>query len=217
MAITVTDSRGATLSGVRVEILGSSDRSGETNASGQINFPGLQAGTYRLRFSGDSVVAFEREVVLRGGQIADVDVMLNLAPRKEPPPAPAPAPAPAPVTASVGPIGQPQSQDIFDLLEKDFIRREPRRESLISCSGNTRSTMVQLNEPMPERLYDNADAVYYVLAGEGTLRVDGQERRVATNGVLSIPRGASHSFVRRGNRPLVLLAVLSGEPCDTAK
>ena len=38
-----------------------------------------------------------------------------------------------------------------------------------------------------------------------------------TNGFLSVPRGASHSFERRGNRPLVLLAVLGGEPCEAAK
>jgi mannose-6-phosphate isomerase-like protein (cupin superfamily) len=217
MAITVTDGRGATLAGVQVEIVGTTDRSGETNASGQINFPGLQAGTYRLRFSGDSVIAFEREVVLRAGQVADVDVMLNAAPKKEPPP-PAPAPTPPPaITSAVGPTGQPQAQNVVDLLDKEFIRREPRRETLLSCSGSTRTTMVQLNEPLPERLYASADAVYYVLAGEGAVKINGQENRVTTNGVLSIPRGASHSFARRGNRPLVLLAILSGEPCDTAK
>src|SRR5688500_5404730 len=38
MAITVTNPAGATIPGVRVEVLGASDRSGETNASGQINF-----------------------------------------------------------------------------------------------------------------------------------------------------------------------------------
>jgi mannose-6-phosphate isomerase-like protein (cupin superfamily) len=40
---------------------------------------------------------------------------------------------------------------------------------------------------------------------------------VATNAFLSVPRGSSHAFERRGGRPLVLLAVLGGEPCETAK
>ncbi len=54
MAITVTDSQGMTLPGVNVSRLGgTSDRNGETNASGQINFTAMQAGTYRLRFSGE--------------------------------------------------------------------------------------------------------------------------------------------------------------------
>src|SRR5688572_20259603 len=59
MAITVTTPQGATLRGVEVEILGASDRRGETNASGQISFTGMQAGAYRVRFSGGGVITFE--------------------------------------------------------------------------------------------------------------------------------------------------------------
>ena len=29
--------------------------------------------------------------------------------------------------------------------------------------------MIQLNEALPERLYENADAIYYVLGGEGSV------------------------------------------------
>src|SRR5687768_2657957 len=64
MALTVTNPLGATLAGIQVEIIGASDRSGETNASGQISFTGMQAGTYRVRFTGERVVWFEREVTL---------------------------------------------------------------------------------------------------------------------------------------------------------
>jgi hypothetical protein len=85
MAITVTNPQGATLGAIQVEVMGTTDRNGETNGSGQVNFPGLQAGTYRLRFSGKSVITLEREVTLRAGQIADVDVTLNPAPPPPPP------------------------------------------------------------------------------------------------------------------------------------
>ena len=34
--------------------------------------------------------------------------------------------------------------------------------------------MVQLNEPMPQRLYEDADVVYYVRRGEGTVTLDGK-------------------------------------------
>jgi hypothetical protein len=217
IAITVTDAQGATIEGVQVEVMGPTERSGTTNDSGQVNFPGLQASVYRLRFSGDPVVTFEREVTLRAGQIADLDIMLSRAPApKQDAPAPAPA-SPPPSSASLGPGGMPQTLFIPDVLEKDFIKREPRRESLLSCSGNTRTTMVQLNDPQPERLYADADAVYYVLGGEGTMRLNGKDTKLMTNSFVSVPRGVSHAFTRRGNRTLVVLAVLNGEPCEEAR
>jgi hypothetical protein len=220
IAITVTDPAGATLQGIDVEILGATDRIGQTNESGQINFPGLQPGTYRIRFSGEPVTAFEREVTLRPGQIADVDITLNPAPRAAAVPPPASAPSeehddapPAPV----GPTGAPQTVSIPEMLERNFVGTQPRRETMLACSGNTRTMMIQLNMPLPDRLYETADAAYYVIGGEGAVRIAGRETKVGTNGFVSVPRGTAHSFVRSGRRPLILFAVLSGEPCEEAK
>jgi hypothetical protein len=96
MALTVTDARGGTLAGIQVEADGPSDRSGETNTSGQINFTAMQPGTYRVRFSGDEVITFEREIAVRAGQIASADIVLTPAPPPErPEPADPPPPAPA--------------------------------------------------------------------------------------------------------------------------
>ena len=215
MAITVTSPQGSTLGGVQVALMGPTERNGETNPSGQLNFPGLQAGTYRLRFSGDKVTAFEKEVIVRAGQIADVDVTLTAAP--EPKVIVKEAPAPPPTTAAVGPKGQPVTYAIGELLEKEYVGKQPRRETLLSCSGNQRAAMIQLNEAMPERLYENADAIYYVLGGEGTLMLNGKETKLGLNGFASVPRGTSHSFSKRGSRLLVLLSVLSGEPCEQPK
>ena len=50
-----------------------------------------------------------------------------------------------------------------------------------------------------------------------TLRLGGRETQLSTNGYVSVPRGTNHSFARRGNRPFVLLAALSGEPCEQAR
>jgi mannose-6-phosphate isomerase-like protein (cupin superfamily) len=216
MAITVTDPKGLTLSGIQVSVSGATVRSGETNASGNLSVTGLMAGTYRLRFDGEKWISFEREVTLRAGQVLDVDVSLNPAPEPPPPPPPPPAPAPAPDT-QVGPKGQVQTISIPDWLEKEFVGREPRRETILACSGNERTTMLQLNEPMPQRLYEAADVVYYVVAGEGTATVDGKASRIPTSAFISVPRGTPHSFERRGNRPLMLLAVLGGEPCERPK
>ena len=216
MAITVTDPSGLTLSGIQVSVSGATTRSGETNSSGNLSVTGLMAGTYRLRFDGEKWISFEREVTLRSGQVLDVDVLLNPAPEPPPPPPPPPAPAPEPATQA-GPKGQVQTISIPDWLEKEFVGREPRRETILSCSGNERTTMLQLNDPMPQRLYDAADVVYYVVAGEGTVTVDGKASRIPTSAFISVPRGTPHSFERRGNRPLMLLAVLGGEPCERAK
>jgi len=53
LAITVTDPKGATLSGIQVSVTGATTRNGETNASGNLSVTGLMAGTYRLRFDGE--------------------------------------------------------------------------------------------------------------------------------------------------------------------
>jgi hypothetical protein len=219
MAITVTNPTGGVLSGVQVELLGATERRGETNTSGQINFPGLQAGTYRLRFSSSAVNTFEREVTLRGGQIADLDITLNLAP---PPPPPPPAPVqpaepPPPAAPVLGPPGQPRTLSVVDLIEREFVGRQPRRESLISCSGNARTTLIQLNENLPDRLYDTGEATYYVLGGEGSVKIEGRDTAVQSGAFVSIPRGTSHSFAQTGRRPLILLQSLSGAPCEQVR
>ncbi len=213
MAITVTNPLGATLPGVHVEVLGASDRGGDTNASGQISFTGMQAGTHRVRFSGDRVVSFEKEIVLRAGQTATVDITLNAAaPPPEPPPPPEPV---APPTPPVGPAGKPRTLSIVDLVEKELVASDqPSRYTLVSCSGNTRSTLIQLNQDQPQRLYDTADITYYVIAGAGAVRIDDGDSALSAGGFASIPRGTPHALLLRGRRPLIVLATLSGTPCE---
>ena len=68
IAITVTDSGGGTMAGVSVSANGPTMRNGETNGSGQVSFPGMLAGVYRLRFDGESIIAFEKEVTVKPGR-----------------------------------------------------------------------------------------------------------------------------------------------------
>ena len=129
-----------------------------------------------------------------------------------------PAPeAPPPAPAAVGPAGKPQLLSLVDLAERELERKQPRRETAVSCSGNTRSTLLQLNSDQPERLYENAETLFYVIAGEGFLRVDGKDTRLVAGGFASVPRATSFTIGRRGRNPLILLAVLSGEPCEEAR
>ena len=216
IALTVTDGRGLPLANVKVTIAGTSDREGTTDTSGQVSFVGMQAGTYRVRFEGEKVTSFEREVTVRANQPTVVDVALTPAP---PPPAPVVVPAPAPAAAPpvVGPAGSPQVLSIVDLAERQLGGNQPRRETLVSCSGNTRTTLVLLNQDQAERLYDNAEIDYYVVAGQGAIRLSGRETPLAAGTFVSLPRSTGHSVVRRGNRALILLVTLSGEPCEEAK
>ena len=155
--------------------MGPTERGGETDASGQVNFPGLQAGTYRLRFSGDKVTTFEKEVVVRAraglgcGRVAQPgtgakgDHAAGTSQRLR--------------RRSRGRVPRASRSPTRSVIcsRKSSSGKQPRRETLLSCSGNERAAMIQLNEPMPERLYENADAIYYVLGGEGTLMVNGKE------------------------------------------
>jgi mannose-6-phosphate isomerase-like protein (cupin superfamily) len=217
IALTVTDPRGLPIPGIRVTVAGSSDRSGETNDSGQVNFVGMQPGTYRLRFDGDKVISFEREAVVRSGQPTNFDVVLNLAP--PPPAAPPPPPPVIPPTpvANVGPPGMPQVLSIIDLAERQLSGNQARRETLVACSGNTRTMLVALNQDQPDRLYEGAETEYYVVAGQGAVKLNGRETTLSAGSYVSVPRNTTHGIVRRGNRPLILLSILSGEPCEQAK
>jgi hypothetical protein len=221
IAITVTDASGATIPDVNVELIGPTPRTGTTDAGGQANFPGVQAGTYRLRFTGDAVIAFEREVTLRAAQVTKLPITLTAAPPPReaavPPPA-APAAAPPPPAAAVGPAGQAQILSVVDLVERDLIGNNvPRKDTLVACSGNTRTMLVQLNEPQAQRVYEGAESLYYVVAGEGAIAAGGRDIPLQAGVYASLPRGTTHALTRKGRRPLILLAVLSGEPCEQAK
>ena len=118
----------------------------------------------------------------------------------------------------MGPAGEPRSLSIVDLIERDLIpNNQPRRDTLVSCSGNTRSTLVQLNQDQPQRLYDTAEVTYYVVAGEGAVTMDGRNIALSAGSFVSIPRGTGHAIARRGRRPLIMLATLSGTPCEQAR
>ena len=219
MAITVTGPSGATLPSIAVGVTGVAERAGETNDSGQLNFPGLPAGTYRVRFSGADVVTFEREVTLRAGQIADLDIMLNPAPPPKVVTVDAPAPPPPAAEApAMGPAGSPLALSLYDMAERELSAKQPRREMLVSCSGNLRSTLVLLTtQDQPQRLYENAEVTYYVLGGQANIRIGDKDNNLAAGGFVSVPRGTPFTVARRGRGALSLLSLLSGEPCEEAR
>jgi mannose-6-phosphate isomerase-like protein (cupin superfamily) len=216
MAITVTDGKGTPFPDVTVEMTGAAAREGKTDAVGQLSFPGLRAGTYRLRFSGEGVTTFEREVTLKAGEIAKLPITLTpAAPVKVAPAPPPAAPAPPPAPAA-GPVGQPQLGSLAKLAEQHRNTKE-RREVMLSCSGNTRNMLLALTDEQPQRIYDTAEATFYVLSGQGAAIVGKLQSLVTTGSFIAVPRGTPFVLARQGNRPLIMLWTLSGEPCEAAK
>ena len=218
MAIIASDGKGMPFGDVTVDLSGgpTPPQSGKTNEAGQINFPGLRGGTYRLRFSGDGVTAFEREVTLKAGEIAKLPITLAAAapPKVVTVAAPAPTPPPAP---KVGPVGDPQLGSLTRLADQQKNTKE-RREVLLSCSGNTRNILLMLTDQQPTRNYEGAEATFYVISGQGTVSVGKYESAILSAGsFVTVPRNTPFSLMRQGRQPLAMLWTLSGEPCESAR
>ncbi len=215
-AITVTDVQGTPFEDVTVEMTGVSSESGKTNSAGQLSFPRLRGGTYRLRFTGPGVVAFEREVTLKAGDIMKVPVTLTAAEPPKPVAAAPPPPPPPPAAPVVGPSGNPQIGSVLKLAENER-RTKERREILLSCSGNTRNMLLVLVGEQSQRVYDSAESTFYVLEGQGGAQVGGLMSQIGPGSFVSVPRGTPFTLARQGNRPLALIWTRSGEPCEKAR
>ena len=210
--VTVTDLSGAPLADVRVALTGSLDRSGSTQSNGTVKFDGLRAGTYRVRFEKTGYVLFEREIDIRAGQPAPV-LSVALSPAAAPPP---PPPAPEqPKTAALPPPGKAVTVNLPDYIERNLITAtQPQKVSAVSCSGLGNTVLWQVREPWENRQHDKADAMLYVVAGEGTLRLGTADVPVVAGSFTQVPRGTTYSVTRRGRNPVIILATLVGEACQ---
>jgi hypothetical protein len=195
------------------------EREETTNASGVAKLVNLRAGTYRVRFEAEGFVTFEREVVVPAtGRPAPIEVALDPAPE---PPKPEPsvqAPPAAPADAN-RPVGAPATLDVTTFIEKNFIgRSEPQKISVLGCTGYATTRLLQVREPLADRLHADADETLFVVAGEATVSMGGREQSLEPNGLVVVPRGTVHTITRRGRNPAILLSVVSGPPCtESAK
>lgn len=210
MTLQVTDGRGEPIAGVDVHATGPITRDGTTDATGALRFVGVRAGTYRVLFTRDGYVAFEKEVAWRSGQPAP-DVAVTLTDAEAPPPPPDPEPPPPPPA----PVpGAPRTLALPEFIEQHFIsNREPQKVSTLGCSGLAEGLVWQVREPWPGRQHPDADVMLYVVGGEGTLRLAERSQALRPGTFSVVPRGATYDLSRQGRNPLILLAVVAGPHC----
>ncbi|MSO63411.1 MAG: cupin domain-containing protein [Acidobacteria bacterium] len=213
----ITDPSGSSIEGVTVSITGPVDREATSPAGGFTRVQGLRAGTYRVRFTRDGFITFEKELTWRAGTATpEVSITLNPAPKGTAPPPPAAPVAPPPVVAApkLPPPGTAKTLSLPDFIEKNFISgREAHKENMVGCSGIGQAVLWQVREPWDGRQHESADAMLYVIGGEGSIKLEGREVTVTAGSFAVVPRGSTYGFTRRGRNPLIVLAVLAGAPC----
>lgn len=213
----ITDPAGASIEGVKVSITGPADREATSPAGGFTRVQGLRAGTYRVRFTHERFITFEKEFSWRAGTATpELSITLNPAPAPPPPPPPAAVTVAPPPSAApkLPPPGTPKTLSLPDFIEKNFISgREGHKENMVGCSGIGQAVLWQVREAWDGRQHDSADGMLYVIGGEGGIKLEGREVSVTAGSFAIVPRGTPYGFTRRGRNPLIVLAVLAGAPC----
>jgi hypothetical protein len=183
-----------------------------TGAAGTAIIPNLKDGTYRVRCEHDGFVTLEREFAVRGGAWNPIDLVLEAAPKPPPPPAPEPPPA-----AALPPSGPPVMMSLLDFLDKNFIGREPIKESILACEPLETVRLLQMHDGIARHVHDRIDEIIYVVAGEGTVHIGEAATALRPGSLAVVPHGKDHSFDRTGKNPLVVLSTLTGAPCEPQK
>jgi mannose-6-phosphate isomerase-like protein (cupin superfamily) len=212
VTVTITDSSGAPVDNVHVSATGPVSRTTLSIDTGVARLNNVKPGDYRLRFEREGYVTLERDLTVKGGSPATIDVSLSAAP---PPPE---APEPAPPAAANAPPGKAQWVDLADFIEKNFISSgDAQKEDEIGCTASAWSTLLQVRDTIPEKARPDADEVLFVIAGEGTLRLGNQDVKLSSkDGTFAVvPRGTVRGLTRtgKGRNPLIVLSVVSGPPC----
>jgi hypothetical protein len=214
--VSVKDQDGVTLSGVRLLVSGTAG-GGEytTGAAGTAIVPIPKAGLFRVRCEHEGFVTLEREFTVGNGTWNPVDVVLNAAAPPPPPPPPPPAKpeTPAPIASS----GPPITVSIPDFVDKNFIGREPMKESILACKPLETVRLLQMRENIASHVHDRVDELIYVVAGEGAIKVGEEQNAIRAGSLIFVPNGSGHSIERRGKNPLIVVSTLVGSSCDSAK
>ena len=217
LALTVAGENGVPLSGANVKLSGATtDRAGTSGADGVVTLVNLPPGTYRARIVREGYVTLDKEVTIRAGaRLATEAVVAAAPPPPVPPPAPSPTPTPTPVSTSNLKPGSPSHSSIINLAEQmeKALRDTPTVERDLGCSGGSASRLIMTRENIALHTHSDADEMVYIVSGEATLAIGDKDQPVVPASFAVIPRGTSHSFMRRGRVPLTVLSIRSGPAC----
>ena len=215
VTVTVTDMSGQPIPDVVVRASGPVDRQAATDDKGTVVLRNMSSGAYRLRFEHDNYITFEREIA-HGTRASNVSVALSAAPAAKPENEPKEEPKPAaPAPPTLPPAGPPTFVSIPDFVEKNYVGGAPALTSPVGCVPSATSKVIQLREPLAEHAHQEADELIYVVAGEGTHRIKGNEIPLDAGMFVTVPRGTPHSITRKGRNPIIVLSVVT-EPCQPA-
>ena len=65
-------------------------------------------------------------------------------------------------------------------------------------------------EDLGEEMHPMVDELYYVLDGEGEIKIDGKTLPFDEHGVMLVPAGAKHDIINTGKEDLKLFAMFTG-------
>jgi mannose-6-phosphate isomerase-like protein (cupin superfamily) len=88
---------------------------------------------------------------------------------------------------------------------------------VLACGATATTSLVQVREPIKDRVHADADEFIYVVGGEGLLALPTQEMPLQAGTLALVPRGVTHALQRRGRGVLVLMTVLTDTPCSALK
>jgi hypothetical protein len=213
--ISVHDDAGTALPDVRLSLSGGATGEFTTGAAGTAILPNLKPGMYRVRAEHEGHITLEREFTLGTGAWNPIELVLTAAP--PPPPSPPPKPAAPAAAAAPPPGGAPVAVSIPDFLDKNFIGRDPIKESVLACKPFETVRLLQLREPLAPHVHERADEIIYVVAGEGLVRIGDEETALRPGMVVVVPNAKRHGYERRGKNPLVLVSTLAGTACEAPR
>jgi homogentisate 1,2-dioxygenase len=92
--------------------------------------------------------------------------------------------------------------------------REPSKTSLLACGATSTTNLVQIREPLKDMSHPDAEALVYVVGGEGLLAMPIADVPLAAGTFSLIPRGTTYTLQRRGRNALIVLMTLTDTACQ---
>src|SRR5262249_26769748 len=145
------------VAGAQVTLSGDNSGQYTTAGAGLAIIPNLIDGMYRVRAEKEGFVTLEREFTVKAGTPVSVDLVLNRRP-----PAPPPPPPPVAAHSDRGSSGPPVSLVVADFIERNFIGREPIKESIVACSPLETVRVLQTREAIAAHAHPEVDELIYV-------------------------------------------------------